>query len=177
MLNLIQQLKTYLLIPCIFMTTGLFLISLLGDSAHTQLLSLGEKLYGNDSLKMHYSLLRNEAQQPQCMRDIDVEYEVAQRIQQYQQDELVAVFGVPKTSDIRESILVAHKGCMIQYHFYDQAKQYLKDHPSLEIYRNFETLFFQIFKFSDQHKFSILVLLILNTCTLMICNFLNKKYS
>ena len=167
-------LKKYLKILCcttLMMTLCLVIISLFGNRLHDKLLIWGEELYHDEKLDIHYSFLRTEPQTPQCKRVKNIDVQVSKLLQQYKDDDLFEVFGAPKESDIRESVLKEQQLCIQQYHFYDQEISYLDENPSIRIFRNYETYFFKLYQWSSQHRFILFAGFILNLIFFIILTF------
>ncbi len=146
-------------------TVAIFLLLILtlvigtGEMIHGQLLRMGEKLYGDPDTGMQYSFLRAEPKTPTCERNIDIDAAVQKQMAANQQDEFADFFGVASEQEVRESIVAAQQSCEEKYQFYDNAVQYIDDHPSIRAYRTFETTFFGIFKFGTEYRALLLMLM------------------
>lgn len=131
-----------------------------GEMIHGQLLRVGERLYGNQTIGMQYSFLRAEPSKPDCDRNPDVDALVKQQMAASSADEFADIFGTASADDVRVSILAGVQQCEEKYQFYDKAIQHIEKHPSLRTYRSIETSFFGIFKFGTEHRVLILLLMV-----------------
>lgn len=132
-----------------------------GEMIHGQLLRTGERLYGNESIGMQYSFLRAEPTKPDCDRHPDVEKMVQTQMKANAADEFADIFGTASESDVRASVMAGVQQCEEKFQFYDKAKAYLDEHPSIRTYRAIETTFFGIFKFGSENRVLILLLMVL----------------
>ena len=147
-----------------FIVLLLLLLTLIigtGEMIHGQLLRTGEKLYGNEAIGMQYSFLRAEPVAPDCDRHPNVDAMVQTQMKQNANDEFADIFGSASESDVRASIMAGVQQCEEKFQFYDKAKKYLDDHPSIRTYRTVETTFFGIFKFGSENRVLILLLMVL----------------
>ncbi|RKG43420.1 MULTISPECIES: TRAP transporter large permease subunit [Acinetobacter] len=147
-----------------FIVLLLLLLTLIigtGEMIHGQLLRTGEKLYGNEAIGMQYSFLRAEPVAPDCDRHPNVDAMVQTQMKQNANDEFADIFGSASESDVRASIMAGVQQCEEKFQFYDKAKKYLDDHPSIRTYRAVETTFFGIFKFGSENRVLILLLMVL----------------
>ncbi|TCB80933.1 TRAP transporter large permease subunit [Acinetobacter sp. ANC 4173] len=131
-----------------------------GEMIHGQLLRVGERLYGNETVGMQYSFLRAEPVKPDCNRHLDVDALVRTQMQASSADEFADIFGTASESDVRASVLAGVRQCEEKYQFYDKSIKYLDDHPSLSTYRTIETGFFGIFKFGSENRVLILLVMV-----------------
>ena len=132
-----------------------------GEMIHGQLLRTGEKLYGNEAIGMQYSFLRAEPVAPECDRNPNVDAMVQTQMKQNANDEFADIFGSASESDVRTSIMAGVQQCEEKFQFYDKAKKYLDENPSIRTYRTVETTFFGIFKFGSENRVLILLLMVL----------------
>ena len=147
-----------------FIVLLLLLLTLIigtGEMIHGQLLRTGEKLYGNEAIGMQYSFLRAEPVAPDCDRHPNVDAMVQTQMKKNANDEFADIFGSASESDVRASIMAGVQQCEEKFQFYDKAKRYLDDHPSIRTYRAVETTFFGIFKFGSENRVLILLLMVL----------------
>ena len=147
-----------------FIVLILLLLTLIigtGEMIHGQLLRTGEKLYGNEAIGMQYSFLRAEPVAPDCNRHPNVDAMVQTQMKQNANDEFADIFGSASESDVRASIMAGVQQCEEKFQFYDKAKKYLDEHPSIRTYRTVETTFFGIFKFGSENRVLILLLMVL----------------
>ncbi len=76
-------------------------------------------------------------------------------------DEFADIFGTATEADVRASVMAGVQQCEEKFQFYDKAKNYLDEHPSIRTYRAIETTFFGIFKFGSENRVLILLLMVL----------------
>ena len=132
-----------------------------GEMIHGQLLRTGERLYGNESIGMQYSFLRAEPTKPDCDRHPNVDALVQTQMKANAADEFADIFGTATEADVRASVMAGVQQCEEKFQFYDKAKNYLDEHPSIRTYRAIETTFFGIFKFGSENRVLILLLMVL----------------
>jgi TRAP-type C4-dicarboxylate transport system permease large subunit len=150
-----------------FSILALLLLTLIigtGEMIHGQLLRIGESLYGNEKIGMQYSFLRAEPVKPTCERNPNIDALVQQQMQANANDEFADIFGTTSESDVRQSVLAAQQQCEERYTYFDTAKKYLDDHPTIRTYRTIETGFFGIFKFGTENRVLILLLMVVISC-------------
>ncbi len=132
-----------------------------GEMIHGQLLRMGERLYGDESIGMQYSFLRAEPTKPSCDRSMaNIDAQVQQQLNSNKNDEFSAFFGTASAADIRASLMSAKQECEEKFQFYEKAEHYLEQHPSIRTYRMVETSFFGIFKFGSENRNIILILMV-----------------
>jgi TRAP-type C4-dicarboxylate transport system permease large subunit len=131
-----------------------------GEMIHGQLLRVGERLYGNETIGMQYSFLRAEPTKPECDRHPDVDALVKQQMASSSADEFADIFGTASENDVRVSVMAGVQQCEEKFQFYDKAIKHIDAHPSLRTYRSIETGFFGIFKFGTEHRVLILLLMV-----------------
>ena len=131
-----------------------------GEMIHGQLLRVGERLYGNESVGMQYSFLRAEPSRPSCDRHPNIDAQVQQQMNANAKDEFADIFGTTSAADVRASVLAGQQQCEEKYQFYDKALKYMDERPSVRAYRTFETSFFGIFKFGTENRVIILLLMV-----------------
>lgn len=144
----------------IFFLLLLTLIIGTGEMIHGQLLRLGENMYGDPKTGLQYSFLRADPQQPTCERHGDIEAQVQQKVAESANDPDAQFFGIASPEEIRASLIGAQQQCEQKFQFYDNAKTFIDQHPSLKAYRTLETSFFWLFQFGTENRGLILVLMV-----------------
>ena len=160
-LGLLHYIWTTWISTCIILL--LLLLTLIigtGEMIHGQLLRVGERLYGNESVGMQYSFLRAEPSRPSCDRHPNIDAQVQQQMNANAKDEFADIFGTTSAADVRASVLAGQQQCEEKYQFYDKALKYMDERPSVRAYRTFETSFFGVFKFGTENRVIILLLMV-----------------
>ena len=70
-----------------------------GEMIHGQLLRVGERLYGNESVGMQYSFLRAEPSRPSCDRHPNIDAQVQQQMNANAKDEFADIFGTTSAAE------------------------------------------------------------------------------
>ncbi|MDY6816380.1 MAG: TRAP transporter large permease subunit [Pseudomonadota bacterium] len=111
----------------------LLLLTLLlgmGNSLHSRLLWLGEQIWPN------YYLLNPDAKEPSCQLDMDIDAEVARRVQAYKPDPDDLFSSPPDPGSIRNSLESNLELCQQKYALYEQNLKQAT--PALGIYKTVE---------------------------------------
>ena len=146
----------------IFLLLVLTLVVGTGEFFHSQLLRMGESLFGDPSTGVQYFALREDPVKPACDPNIDIDAAVAREIaaQQVGTDPLDEMFAEPVNPDaIRSSITNAVALCREKYAAYQLSTEHVT--PVVRVYRAFETSFYDLFHFGIDNRPLILLLMVL----------------
>jgi TRAP-type C4-dicarboxylate transport system permease large subunit len=149
----------------VFLLLVLTLIIGTGEYIHGQLLTVGEKLYGDPAAGIQYSYLRADPTAPSCERHPNIDAQVQQQMAgggaAASDDPFGDLFGPKDPEQIRQSLLAAQADCEQKFQFYEKTKQYIDSNAGVKVFRSIETSFFFVFHFGTENRALILVLMVM----------------
>ncbi|MDE2400358.1 MAG: TRAP transporter large permease subunit [Burkholderiales bacterium] len=135
-----------------------------GEMVHSQLLRLGETMFGDPSSQVQYFMLRAEPTKPSCDANQNIETELKKQAapkDKSSNDDIDNLFGEQAAEDpavLRKSMEQAIEICKSKHDLYNRV---LKHQTSqVKIYRAIETSFFGLFQVGTDNRPLILLLMV-----------------
>lgn len=134
-----------------------------GEMVHSQLLKLGETMFGEPAKGLQYFMLRGDNPMPSCSVVTDIDAEVAKQAESANASsgELGDLFGVSEPVDpavIRNAIVSANELCQKQLDQYQMVKA--ADSPKLRQFVALETGFYHVFSKGIENRPLILLVML-----------------
>ena len=134
-----------------------------GELVHSRVLQIGQALFGDKIQQVQYYALRQEAREPSCNPNLDIEEEVrrwkGQGPANADQEALEALVPAPPMSEaaFRQSVQGALAQCRNKHAQYEQLVA--STTTEVRVFRAFEQGFFSLFQFGSEHRTMIVLLL------------------
>ncbi len=153
----------FVALPTFVLLMAVLMISM-GELVHSQMLQIGESMFGDRIKQVQYFALRADPTPPSCQPDIDVEREVARLINARSatpaKDEFDALIKVAPLDEaqLRQSLASAKALCQAQFQIHRELIAHLT--PEVRAYRAVEQAFFDLFHFGTASRTTILLALL-----------------